>query len=205
MPSITSGQTHSPKQNKRTLTPTTPPQTPGQPAGHESLPQGPVHMGCTVLHATTLGLSPQAQEALTSDLELKPHPSYIQDENLQAPWVVLKLVPSSFPYSTQGKWQQLWWVGAATRIPQQRKERSVWRTRRKLWRNRRGYSTNHLQHNLRGKKKTPSNNGAKRRNGSEEDDDEKRPGAEEWRRLFQATKKDLPSLFILKTHLKFRI
>lgn len=58
---------------------------------------------------------------------------------------------------------------------------------------------------LERKKKTPSNNGAKRRNGSEEDDDEKRPGAEEWRRLFQATKKDLPSLFILKTHLKFRI
>lgn len=44
-----------------------------------------------------------------------------------------------------------------------------------------------------------------KRNHSEEEDDEKSPGAEEWGRLFQATKKDLPSWFILKRHLKFRI
>lgn len=96
LPSITSDQAHSPKQNKRTLTSTTLPQTPGQPAGHECWPQGPVHMGCTVLPATTLGLSPQAQEAPTSDLELEPHSSYVWDQNLQAPRVVLKLVSSSF-------------------------------------------------------------------------------------------------------------
>lgn len=57
MPSITSDKAHSPKQNKRTLTSTTPPQAPGQPAGHESWPQGPVQAGCAVLHATTLDLA----------------------------------------------------------------------------------------------------------------------------------------------------
>lgn len=103
MCSDTSDQAHSPKQNKRTLTPTTPPQTPGQPAGHGSWPQGPVHMGCTALCDTTLGLSPQAQEAHTSYLELKPHSSYVWDQNLQAPWVVLKLVSSSFFLQHVGK------------------------------------------------------------------------------------------------------
>lgn len=65
-------------------------------AGHENCPQGPLH---TAVHTITLGPSSQAQEAPTSDLELKPHLSYVQDQNLQAPRVVLKLASSRFPYS----------------------------------------------------------------------------------------------------------
>lgn len=134
-------QVHYLKQNRRTRTSRTPPQTPGQSAEHQSCSQGPAHAGCTLLFATTLHLPPRAEEAPTSDLEFKPHSSYVRNQNTRAPQVVLKLVFPSFLCSTWGKWQQLWRVGAATRIPQQRNERSVRRARRKLWRNRRGHAT----------------------------------------------------------------
>lgn len=60
---ITSDQVHYLKQNKRTPTSRTPPQTQGQSAGHYSFSQGPAHTGRAVLLATTLDLSPQAEKA----------------------------------------------------------------------------------------------------------------------------------------------
>lgn len=60
---ITIDQVHYLKQNKRTRTSRTPPQTPGQSAEHQSCCQGPAHAGCTLLFATTLDLPPRAEEA----------------------------------------------------------------------------------------------------------------------------------------------